>query len=62
MGVGLDSITHDCHHRAVCDCQFASGGGGTRYRFADTGLDPNALRERSAPYQAYFDVESEPVR
>jgi hypothetical protein len=37
------------------------GGGGTRYRFADTGLDPAALRERAAVYQDYFDVESEPV-
>jgi hypothetical protein len=38
------------------------GGGGTRYRFADTGLDADALRERSAAYQAHFGVESEPVR
>ncbi len=37
------------------------GGGGTRYRFADTGLDADALRERAAAYQDYFDVESEPV-
>ncbi len=38
------------------------GGGGTRYRFADTGLDPDALRERAAPYQQRFGVESEPMR
>jgi hypothetical protein len=37
------------------------GGGGTRYRFADTQLDPDALRERAAAYQAYFGVASEPV-
>jgi hypothetical protein len=37
------------------------GGGGTRYRFADTGLDADELRERSAAYQDYFEVESEPV-
>jgi hypothetical protein len=37
------------------------GGGGTRYRFADTGLDPDALRERAAAYQDYFAVKSEPV-
>jgi len=37
------------------------GGGGTRYRFADTELDAGALRERSAAYQDYFDVPSEPV-
>jgi hypothetical protein len=38
------------------------GGGGTRYRFADTGLDADALRERSVAYQDGFGVESEPVR
>jgi hypothetical protein len=34
-------------------------GGGNRYRFADTGLDADALRERSAPYQERFGVPSE---
>ncbi len=38
------------------------GGGGTRYTFADTGLDADALRERARPYQERFDVVSEPVR
>ena len=38
------------------------GGGGTRYRWADTGLDADALRERAAPYQERFAVASEPVR
>jgi hypothetical protein len=38
------------------------GGGGSRYRFADTGLDVDDLRERSAAYQDRFDVASEPVR
>ena len=37
------------------------GGGGTRYRFADTGLDADELRERSRPYQDRFGVLSEPV-
>lgn len=37
------------------------GGGGTRYRFADTELDEPVLRERSAAYQASFGVVSEPV-
>jgi hypothetical protein len=37
------------------------GGGGSRYRFADTGLDADALRERARTYQDYFGVESEPV-
>lgn len=38
------------------------GGGGVRYRFADTGLDADALRERSTRYQQRFGVSSEPVR
>jgi len=37
------------------------GGGGTRYRWADTGLDADALRERAREYQDHFDVPSEPV-
>ncbi len=35
------------------------GGGGTRYTWADTGLDERSLRERAAPYQEYFGVPSE---
>jgi len=38
------------------------GGSGSRYSFADTGLDADELRERSAGYQARFDVRSEPLR
>jgi hypothetical protein len=37
------------------------GGGGSRYTFADTGLDAGELRERGRAYQEYFDVPSEPV-
>ena len=37
------------------------GGGGTRYRFADTGLDGDELRERAAPYQEAMGVASEPI-
>jgi hypothetical protein len=37
------------------------GGGGSRYRWADTGLDAAALRERAREYQAAFGVPSEPV-
>ena len=35
---------------------------GTRYRFADTGLDEAALRERAAAYQARHAVASEVLR
>ncbi len=37
------------------------GGGGSRYSFADTGLDADELRERGRAYQEYFGVTSEPV-
>jgi len=37
------------------------GGGGSRYTFADTGLDAGELHERSRAYQEYFDVPSEPI-
>ena len=34
----------------------------TATRWADTGLDADALRERARPYQERFDVPTEPVR
>ena len=37
------------------------GGGGSRYTFADTGLDADDLRERGGDYQEYFGVPSEPL-
>ena len=37
------------------------GGGGTRYSFADTGLDAGELRKRGLSYQEFFDVPSEPI-
>jgi hypothetical protein len=37
------------------------GGGGSRYRFSDTGLDADDLRERARHYQDRFAVPSEPV-
>jgi hypothetical protein len=37
------------------------GGGGSRYTFADTGLDAGELRERSRAYQEFFGVPSEAV-
>ena len=38
------------------------GGGGSRYRFADTELDEGALRERAAAYQERHGVASEVLR
>lgn len=37
-------------------------GGGSRYTFADTGLDASELRNRAAAYQQRFAVEREPVQ
>ena len=37
------------------------GGGGSRYTFADTGLDADELRQRCRAYQEFFDVPSEPL-
>jgi hypothetical protein len=37
------------------------GGAGTRYRFADTGLDGDELRERATAYQEAMGVPSEPL-
>ncbi len=37
------------------------GGGGSRYTFAETGLDADDLRQRGREYQEYFGVPSEPV-
>jgi hypothetical protein len=35
------------------------GGAGTRYSWADTGLEANEVRARAREYQEYFDVPSE---
>jgi hypothetical protein len=37
------------------------GGGGSRYSFVDTGLDPGQLRERARGYQEFFGVVSEDI-
>ncbi|HUR50832.1 MAG TPA: sulfotransferase [Mycobacteriales bacterium] len=38
------------------------GGGGTRYRFSDTGLEAEPLRARAKAYQERYDVVSEQLR
>jgi hypothetical protein len=54
--------TTDQRMRAFLDSHPGDGGGGKRYRFANTGLDANELRERAQPYQDRFGVVSEPIR
>jgi Sulfotransferase family len=59
--LGLDLIPEvEARMRAFLATHPGDGGGaGTRYTWADTGLDEHALRERAAPYQEYFGVPSE---
>ncbi len=50
------------HMRAfLADHPGDGGGGGTRYTFADTGLDPVTLRRRATRYQEFFGVASERI-
>ncbi len=61
LGRDFDDATADMMRQFLAQHPGDGGGGGTRYRFADTGLDADALRERASAYQTHFDVESEPV-
>ena len=61
LGRDLDDHTEQAMRRFLDQNPGDGGGGGTRYRFADTGLDADVLRERAAAYQDYFHVESEPI-
>ncbi len=61
LGRDLDPATADAMRAFLAANPGDGGGGGSRYRFADTGLDAGALRERSAAYQARYDVPSEPI-
>jgi hypothetical protein len=61
LGRTLDGAVAD-RMRAFLDAHPGDGGGGgTRYRFADTGLDASAVRERVAAYQAHYGVAEEPL-
>lgn len=61
LGRDLDDSTEQHMRTFLAENPGDGGGGGTRYRFADTGLHPDALRERARRYQEHYDVESEPV-
>ena len=62
LGRELDDATADRMRTFLAQNPGDGGGGGTRYRFADTGLDADVLRERSRPYQEFFGVASEPMK
>ena len=61
LGRELDGPTEQRMRTFLADHPGDGGGGGTRYRFADTGLDADLLRERSAAYQEFSGVASEPM-
>jgi hypothetical protein len=61
MGRDLGAGTEDRMRAFLAQNPGDGGGGGTRYRFADTGLDAVALRARAEEYQASCGVASEPV-
>jgi hypothetical protein len=61
--LGLDlSAEAEANMRAFLATHPGDGGGaGTRYTWADTGLDADALREQSADYEQTFAVPREPL-
>ena len=59
LGVGLTAEAESRMRDFLATHPGDGGGGGTRYTWADTGLDEQALRERVTPYQQYFGVPSE---
>ena len=61
LGRDLDDVTEQRMRDFLARNPGDGGGGGTRYRFSDTGLDAGALRARAAAYQEHFGVESEPI-
>jgi len=61
LGLELTAGAERAVHDFLATHPGDGGGGGSRYTFADTGLDAAALRERAAPYQERFGVPSEPV-
>jgi hypothetical protein len=61
LGRHLDGETEQAMREFLAAHPGDGGGGGTRYRFADTGLDADVLRDRAAAYQERFGVESEAV-
>jgi hypothetical protein len=60
--LGLDFTGEaETRMRAFLAAQPPHEHGGHHYTFSQTGLDENALRERTARYQSYFGVPNEPL-
>lgn len=61
LGRGLDDLTEKKMRTFLAEHPGDGGGGGTRYRFADTGLEEGPLRDRAEAYEAFSGVAREPV-
>ncbi|MCU1370670.1 MAG: hypothetical protein JWO77_1864 [Ilumatobacteraceae bacterium] len=59
LGRDLDDLTETTMRTFLADHPGDGGGGGTRYRFADTGLQEGPLRERAQAYEAVTGVARE---
>jgi Sulfotransferase family len=55
----LTSATEQKMRQFLADHPGDGGGGGSRYRFSNTGLDQRVLRARAESYQATYGVPSE---
>ena len=62
MGRNLTDEAADAMRAFLAANPGDGGGGGTRYRWADTGLDADVERARAKRYQEVCHVASEPVR
>jgi hypothetical protein len=61
LGRELDELTEKKMRAFLAEHPGDGGGGGTRYRFADTGLEEGPLRERAEAYEAFSGVAREPL-
>jgi len=58
LGIELTAEADDAMHRFLAENPKEKHGGHS-YSFADTGLDAGTLRERTRPYQEFFNVPDE---
>jgi hypothetical protein len=61
LGRELDDLTEKKMRAFLAEHPGDGGGGGTRYRFADTGLAEGPLRERAEAYESFSGVAREPL-
>ena len=61
LGLPLTAEAEDRMRAFLATHPGDGGGGGSRYTFAETGLDAGELRERGRGYQEFFGVPDEPL-